>query len=563
MSNGTAAGGVMESKEWRVVGPPGSGKTTWLCRQAELALESIAARSGDAFDAPGGILFSSLTKAAAGELHGRGIKVAKEAIGTLHAHAWRSLGNPPLCVDAHGVEDWNANCENHHRLVLDGKDTPDRGGDRTIKKKDAGDRLLEEYHLLRARLIDRSLWPARVLEFAGPYETWKRLAGKRDFSDVIHDAWATVDSAPGGPSIIFVDEAQDHDRSELRLVRKWGEHPSCERLVVVGDPDQAIFEWRGAEPEAFYGVDLPPERCRVLRKSWRLPTAVHEAAMGMIRRCESRADVEYEPRDGGPGSVRRWDYEIFAHSWAEQLVRRALELTGDRTAMFLASCEYQLRPIVEALKAQGIAFWNPLSRDRATFNPLHPTNGESTAQRLLNFMRPSPDVFGENARVWTPAELWSWVEIVHSDFLPRGNKTALKTAALQKDQRPLSNAELLEWFGGELPTEVVELDTDWLLERTMSQRSQMLMYALRIARKSGWRSLLGNPHVIVGTIHSCKGGEADAVFVCPDLSQQGFAQFQNGGRGHDEIIRLFYVAMTRAREDLVLCGPSGSASINW
>lgn len=561
--DGFAAEPSMESKEWRVVGCPGTGKTTWLCRQAEAALASISRRSFDAFEAPGGILFSSLTKAAAGELHSRGIKVAKEQIGTLHSHAWRSLGSPPLCVDSKGVEDWNASCDVRHRLTLDAKDSPDKSTDRASKGEAGGDRLLEEYKSLRSRLIDRSLWPIRVQEFADPYESWKRISGLRDFSDVIHDAWAMVDSAPGGPSVIFVDEAQDHDRSELRLVRKWAEHHSCERLVVVGDPDQAIFEWRGAEPEAFYDVDLPSERCRTLSKSYRVPEAVHAEAMRMIRRCKSRVDVAYEPRDGGPGAVLRWDYELFSGAWAEQMVRRVLAHAGDRTSMFLAPCDYQLRPVIETLKKMGVAFWNPLSRDRSGFNPLHPSTGESTAWRVLNFVRPSPEVFGERARVWTPAELWSWVEIVHADFLPHGNKVKIKAAAHERDQQPMTVEQLQEAFGGELPPEVQDLNLDWLLERTLAAKSKMVMYVLRIVKRDGWAALMNKPKVIVGTIHSCKGGESDVVAVCPDMSYNGFVQFQAGGRGHDETIRQFYVAMTRAKEDLILCGPSGSTAIPW
>jgi superfamily I DNA/RNA helicase len=64
--------------------------------------------------------------------------------------------------------------------------------------------------------------------------------------------------------------------------------------------------------------------------------------------------------------------------------------------------------------------------------------------------------------------------------------------------------------------------------------------------------LLERPQVIVGTIHSVKGGEADVVILFPDLSQAGDAAYQRYGPPRDAVIRTFYVGMTRAREALYL-----------
>jgi len=59
--------------------------------------------------------------------------------------------------------------------------------------------------------------------------------------------------------------------------------------------------------------------------------------------------------------------------------------------------------------------------------------------------------------------------------------------------------------------------------------------------------------VIVGTIHSVKGGEADVVCLFPDLSGEGDAAYQQAGAPRDSVIRQFYVGMTRARETLYIC----------
>jgi len=66
------------------------------------------------------------------------------------------------------------------------------------------------------------------------------------------------------------------------------------------------------------------------------------------------------------------------------------------------------------------------------------------------------------------------------------------------------------------------------------------------------------PRVTIGTIHSVKGGEADHVYVFPDMSPAGMDNSST-----DSIVRMFYVAMTRAKKTLHLCRPSGGLCVYW
>jgi superfamily I DNA/RNA helicase len=74
-----------------------------------------------------------------------------------------------------------------------------------------------------------------------------------------------------------------------------------------------------------------------------------------------------------------------------------------------------------------------------------------------------------------------------------------------------------------------------------------------VAAAYGPRALVDQPQVVVGTIHSVKGAQADVVYLFPDLSQAGDAQYQRNGEPRDSVIRVFYVGATRARETLYIC----------
>ena len=62
--------------------------------------------------------------------------------------------------------------------------------------------------------------------------------------------------------------------------------------------------------------------------------------------------------------------------------------------------------------------------------------------------------------------------------------------------------------------------------------------------------------------NSVKGGEADVVYVFPDLSRAGMREWTGDPEQQASVYRLFYVAMTRARDTLVLLRPQGDLAVN-
>jgi superfamily I DNA/RNA helicase len=62
--------------------------------------------------------------------------------------------------------------------------------------------------------------------------------------------------------------------------------------------------------------------------------------------------------------------------------------------------------------------------------------------------------------------------------------------------------------------------------------------------------------VVIGTIHSVKGGQADVVYLVPDLSGRGASEWAQPGARQDGVRRQMYVGMTRARRELAVCNPA-------
>ena len=100
----------------------------------------------------------------------------------------------------------------------------------------------------------------------------------------------------------------------------------------------------------------------------------------------------------------------------------------------------------------------------------------------------------------------------------------------------------------------------WFESRINKSRAAAFAFPLAVAQRRGVAALTEEPRIILGTVHSVKGGEADVVYVFPDLSPQGAESY---ARDPDSIWRLFYVAATRAKEELYLCGNSSGSAVIW
>jgi superfamily I DNA/RNA helicase len=537
------------TSEYRIFGPPGTGKTTNLTRQIRRAVERFG---------PDSVLVTSFSRAAAAELAGRDLPVDPDRVGTLHSHCYHALGAPQIAEA--NVDEWNK--DNPHLQItpvkkqgkLDGEETTEDDGE----PEKEGDEWLQELSRYRGQMLPPGAWSPALRQFAAKWQEYKAANGLLDFCDLIERCLTDVRVAPKHPSVIFADEAQDLNRMQLTLIRRWGEHANY--FIVAGDDDQTIYSFTGASPDAILGPEIPDDHKIILKQSYRVPRAVHLAANRLIHQVTRRQEKEYlsRPAEGVCGEASgTWETPEYG------VLKTALShIEGGRTVMFLAACSYMLRPIVQVLRKNAIPFHNPYRRSNGFWNPLRAGRRGSTVNRVLALLVAHP-TFGVGHREWTAGEFALWTEwLTAKGILKHGAKAQIRDLDAS---RPVTMAELdavFETGALESLLECFEGDhrvlLSWWRGRVNGAMQNRIQFPADIATVRGPQALLEKPRVTVGTIHSVKGGETDVVILFPDLSQAGDASYQRYGPPRDAVIRMFYVGMTRAREALYLADRAGA-----
>lgn len=516
-------------REYRVFGPPGTGKTTWLARQCEkAALRYDADR----------IYALSFTRAAAVELGGRQTGVPRSNIGTIHSLCYRALHQPPIIeTQAEFLVEWNQRYGHLWPVT----------GDLYLDEPPVGknpNKALMDWNRERG-LLTGQVWPP---EFVEAWEAFKTECGVCDFTDLLLNAPEAIPA-----DVVLVDEVQDLTPLQWRIVRQWGE--SAEVFVVVGDDDQTIYEWLGARPDEFLRP-LPEENILTLSQSYRLPRAVYKYAQQWISQLEDRRHPkEFAPRDA-EGSVSGVPYSYQgAASMVEELVQRA---DDNRDIMVLASCRYMLHPLLKALRSAGVLFHNPYRANRRDWNPIQPGG---TAGRIQSFFRLRDALREMNDEVLKQTPLWKDLSLL---IRVAGNMVRGTRARIEEAPEILADplVTVSGWFTPSALVAIEDGNLTWLEDQMTQRASNVAEYLLAVLEKYGEKALEKRPRICVGTIHSVKGGQADDVFLFPDLPYAAVqALNQNPLRARDAITRQFYVGMTRARENFFACAGSSKMQV--
>lgn len=314
-----------------------------------------------------------------------------------------------------------------------------------------------------------------------------------------------------------------------------------------------IYNFTGATPEAFIMPEIPEDRKRVLDQSYRVPKAVQQLAEKTIQRVSYRQAKEYKPRDE-EGRIRNLDTTTKSPGELVDDIEKQVSV-NNKTCMVIASCSYMLSNTIAMLKKEGIPFSNVYRPNRGDWNPLSPSKGISTKDRIIAFLNPQgPDPFQNGMHLWTPEQLASWLELIKvKGILNNGYKKKLQELPEDISMEKYTDL-LLEAFDPEKLEQAVKLDSRWLFENMTAQKRKTAEFPLNVMDKK--RDFKDAPRLTIGTIHSVKGGQADVVYLFPDLSINAARGYTSNSENRDSVIRQFYVGITRAKEELVLLGPT-------
>ena len=393
------------------------------------------------------------------------------------------------------------------------------------------------------------------------YEEELEVAGGMDFDDLVLHATAALEQGlPGLPQCaeaVFVDEYQDLNPAQVRMLRALVRDGA--ELCAIGDPDQAIYGFRGADPDRLlrFEDDWPGARVLRLGRSYRSSDTILAAASQVIARAP------------GLGRPRLWS-GIEGRPHLVLLTSRNEEGEAERIALF-----------VERLLG-GTSF---LSLDSDLVDERHDVvcRGFGEVAVLYRLRSQGDRIAGALQRLGLPVQMastWS------SEPLDEASRILRAVAAIA-GRADSHDGDATPDVPGDLAlrsaSEVVEV-VSRRVAGVEAKRSESLTPILRIARhldaigRPGgpetrlarsnrpiddlldWVALHGEQdlhdpraeRISLLTLHASKGLEWPVAIIagCED----GLVPYRRPGKPADldEERRLFFVGMTRARHLLVL-----------
>jgi DNA helicase-2/ATP-dependent DNA helicase PcrA len=183
----------------------------------------------------------------------------------------------------------------------------------------------------------RGPWEQKAALVYSRYEKRLRETGAVDFDDLLLLTVRLLGEAPevlawyrGLWRHVLVDEYQDTNRAQYRIIR----HLTAEHRNVccVGDPDQSVYRWRGADIRNIldFEEDFPGTRVVRLEQNYRSTQRILALASGVIAHNVQRKDKSLwteNPEGVRAGLYRAWD----EHEEANFVAQTALGLRGEGT----------------------------------------------------------------------------------------------------------------------------------------------------------------------------------------------------------------------------------------
>lgn len=436
----------------------------------------------------------------------------------------------------------------------------------------------------------------RIADIFKSYEKALHESKALDFDDLLlrsarllRESPATREKWQARFRYIHVDEYQDTNRVQYELMRLLT--GPQQNICVVGDEDQSIYAWRGADVSILlsFSRDFPSAQVVKLERNYRSTQNILDAAGAVVANNPQRLGKSLKAEKSAGANLKYFearDPQAEAEYVGEQL-GRILSEESDQTCAVEYRTNFQSRAFEEVFRRMGLryrlvggfSFYHRAEiKDALSYVRLamHPEDDISLL-RVLNLPprgigKTTVDALRETARVdGTP--LWSAIEKTVA-----GGSTGRAVAPLRafrelvcKLQEALAQREPADFLHAVLeetgymdmlkdrntPEDVARMENLEELTRAVAESIEageiFTDFLDAAALVSDADQYDGKPGVTLITLHSTKGLEFDHVFltgmeegICPH------SRSINEEKGIEEERRLVYVGMTRARNSLTL-----------
>jgi len=502
-----------------VIAGPGSGKTRMLThRVAHLVVECGVPA--------GSCLAVTFTRKATEELRARLTGLLGRKADAVAVHSFHSLGLAILHAHAGAAglgSDFRIAGEPERKAAL--AEALGVGEARAA-------RLIKAVSVLKrsgGKGADEEVGARAILDRIGRAQGWV------DFDDLIllsadlldKDAEIAAAWRTRFPHIV-ADEFQDVDEQQYRLLRLLtGDNGN---LCVIGDPDQAIYGFRGADAACFarFGQDFPAAKTLRLARNYRSTGTIVKAASGFIGAPSS-------------GPTRPMGDPIMTYAAANDAAE----------AEFVAGAIESLLGGHDLLAANREGGRTSAGRPLgfADCAVLYRTDAQAAVLRTafdragIPFMKSSPAPIAGHPGVTAIIDMLDATTAGPDEDLPARIAEAAEAARREAKADATALAEAKGWLAALAVSDTVAGDLARLGE------------AAALSTEADFRDARAD-RVSLMTMHAAKGLEFPIVFVVG--MEAGLVPFSwaaaapEDEAAQDEERRLFYVAMTRARERLFL-----------
>ena len=505
----------LHGKTIKIFGPPGTGKTYQLLRRIKYFLKKGVS--------PHQIAYFSFTNKAVDETIERisnslpGYKPDDFAyFSTIHSFARSQFSNIPVLDPNDDMMQFHSDYGTVKVGYMQGYEDQKVFNNWSLRIYDRARNMKQDPIALYKQQQKKNVRLPQFISIIAAYERFKsfevepgiRQNDRLDFTDMLQK-FIEEGHVPKF-KVLMIDEAQDLTPLQWDVVIKLAKE--AEVVYLAGDDDQAIYEWNGAEVDYF--IHFPGKK-KVLSLSRRIPRTVHYFSQIMMLSAANYREEKIFAPNNLEGEIER--YQSVKH----------VPFENEGTWMVLARIHDVKKEIEKDLYDMGLYYEN--TQGRKSF--------DVQQWQAINY----------------------WMQLMQGGTLTREEACIMYTFISNIDHGYRS-ADSQKWNFAHpnQPFNYDELQLRAGLQESRADWTEALSIKFKDTEKRYFLKCMENninldtkARIIVDTIHSVKGSEADHVVICSKANWPSHFERKSKEEKVKEL-RVWYTGVTRAKQSLHL-----------